>query len=118
MTKPKDYDNGINYELKLKKNASTVIKKSTLIKRKSKKTDGYSGMNSPTKKSTHDLGVLSPNMEVKKAQIEQRKKATKNKSLSKFMKKSEFDEVDFLKNLDSIQEYTEKKTELIKSSYS
>ena len=34
------------------------------------------------------------------------------------MKKSEFEEVEFLKNLDSIQEYTEKKTDLIKSSYS
>jgi len=46
-----------------------MLKKSTLIKRKAKKNDGYSGMtlNSPTKKSTYDLGVLSPNMEVKKA---------------------------------------------------
>ena len=59
-------------------------------------------------------------MEVKKAQIEQRKKATKNKSnLSKFtVKKSEFEEVEFLKNLDSIQEYDAKKTDMIKSSYS
>jgi hypothetical protein len=48
------------------------------------------------------------------------KKMTKNKSsLSKIVvKKSEFEEVEFLKNLDSIQEYDAKKTDLIKSSYS
>jgi len=39
-----------------------------MIKKKAKKSECYSGgMNSPVKKSQIDLGVLSPNLEVKKA---------------------------------------------------
>ena len=69
-------------------------------------------MSSASKKSLVDLGVLSPNMEVKYAQLEKRKKVCKNnKSLSKYVR---YDDADFLRNLDPIKEDLKE----IKNSYS
>jgi hypothetical protein len=103
ITKPKDYDNGINFDLKLKKAPSTVMKKPPKHK-KQKKSDCPSGVTSPTKKSTVDLGVLTQNLEIAAAQIESRKKGKQKQTLSQFIKK-EIEEIEYLKNIESVQEY-------------